>query len=81
MTDQVPPPPPAPAPDDEDENEVIRATRELQAQKEAADAAEAADRDTAKDGKKIGWKTAAGIGIGSAAVLAALLYANRDKLK
>lgn len=76
MTEQVPPPPP-----EEEENEVIRAARELQAQKEAAEATEAADRDAAK-GKR-GWKTAAaaGIGIGSAAVIAALLYANRGKIK
>lgn len=66
---------------EETENEVLRAARELQAQKEAADATEAADKDA---GKKKGWKTAAtaaGIGIGSAAVLAALLYANRGKIK
>ena len=77
MTDQVPPPPP----EQEEENEVLRASRELQQQKEAADAAEAADEDAAK-GKR-GWKTAAaaGLGIGSAAVIAALLYANRDKIK
>ena len=80
MTDQVPPPPH----DEEEQNEVIRAARELRAQKEAAEATEAADKDAAvKDDKKRGWKTAAaaGIGIGSAAVLAALLYANRDKIK
>ncbi|MBL8650556.1 MAG: hypothetical protein JNL35_09170 [Sphingopyxis sp.] len=70
---------------EETENEVLRAARELQAQKEAAEATEAADKDAAagKD-KKIGWKTAAaaaGIGIGSAAVLAAVLYANRGKIK
>ena len=79
MTDQSPPPP-----HDEEENEVLRAARELQAQKEAAEATEAADKEAAaKSGKKRGWKTAAaaGIGVGSAAVLAALLYANRDKLK
>ena len=76
MTDQVPPPP-----QDEDENEVLRAAREQQAQKEAAEATEAPDREAAKGGRKIGWKTAAGIGVGSAAVLAALLYANRDKIK
>lgn len=77
MTEQVPPPPP----EEEEENEVIRAARELRAQKEAAEATEAADRDAAK-GKR-GWKTAAaaGIGIGSAAVIAALLYANRGKIK
>ena len=76
MTDQLPPPPP-----EEEENEVLRAARELRQQKEAADAAEAADEDAAK-GKR-GWKTAAaaGLGIGSAAVIAALLYVNRDKIK
>ncbi|HZG32055.1 MAG TPA: hypothetical protein VEZ59_02205 [Sphingopyxis sp.] len=67
---------------EETENEVIRAARELQAQKEAAEATEAADQAAGKtSGKRPGWKTAAaaGIGIGSAAVLAALLYANRGK--
>ncbi|MGH6652343.1 MAG: hypothetical protein ACREB7_14565 [Sphingopyxis sp.] len=66
---------------EESENEVLRAARELQAQKDAAEATEAADKD-AGAGKKKGWKTAAaaaGIGIGSAAVVAALLYANRGK--
>lgn len=79
MTDQDQPP------HNEEENEVIRAARESRAQKEAAEATEAADRDAApKDGKKgRGWKTAAaaGLGIGSAAVLAALLYVNRDRMK
>ena len=76
MTDQVPPPP-----HDEDENEVLRAARERQQQREAAEATEAADKEAAK-GKR-GWKTAAaaGLGIGSAAVIAALLYANRGKIK
>lgn len=75
MTDQTPPPLHDDAPE---ENEVLRAAREQRQQKEAADAAEAA----AKGGKR-GWKTAAaaGLGIGSAAVIAALLYANRDKIK
>ena len=75
MTDQTSPPPHDDAPE---ENEVLRAAREQRQQKEAADAAEAA----AKGGKR-GWKTAAaaGLGIGSAAVIAALLYANRDKIK
>lgn len=80
MTDQAAPPPPQ---DDEpEENEVLRAAREQRQQKEAADASEAADKEAAK-GKRTGWKTAAaaGIGIGSAAVIAALLYANRDKIK
>lgn len=80
MTDQAPPPPPHDD-DEQEENEVLRAARELRQQKEAADATEAADQDTAK-GKR-GWKTAAaaGLGIGSAAVIAALLYVNRDKIK
>ena len=80
MTDQVPPPPP-PHDDEQEENEVLRAARERQQQKEAADAAEAADQEATK-GKR-GWKTAAaaGLGIGSAAVIAALLYVNRDKIK
>ncbi|MEQ8311346.1 MAG: hypothetical protein RIA72_11690 [Sphingopyxis sp.] len=77
MTDQAPPP----YDDDQEENEVLRAARELQQQREAADAAEAADMEAGK--AKRGWKTAAaaGLGIGSAAVIAALLYANRGKLK
>jgi hypothetical protein len=79
MTDQVPP-----RQDDEpEENEVLRAARERRQQQEAADAAEAADKEAAKGHGKRGWKTAAaaGLGIGSAAVIAALLYANRDKIK
>jgi hypothetical protein len=80
MTDQVPPPPPHDD-DDRQENEVLRAARERQQQREAAEAAQAADEEMAK-GKR-GWKTAAaaGLGIGSAAVIAALLYANRGKIK
>lgn len=77
MTDQNEP---IPGQDEGEENEVLRAARELQHQKEAADATEAADKAAPKGGKRgKGWKAAAGIGIGSAAVLAALLYANRDK--
>ena len=77
MTDQLQPPPP----EEEEENEVLRAARERQQQREAAEATEAADQEAAK-GKR-GWKTAAaaGLGIGSAAVIAALLYANRGKIK
>lgn len=80
MTDQVPPP--APQDDDQEENEVLRAARQRQQQREAAEATERADQEAAKD-KRPGWKTAAaaGIGIGSAAVIAALLYVNRDKIK
>lgn len=73
MTEQMPP-----QDDEPEENEVLRAARERQQQKEAAEATEAADK--AGKGKR-GWKTAAGLGIGSAAVIAALLYANRDKIK
>jgi len=70
---------PTPPPNEDEENEVLRAARERHEQQEAAEAAEA----EAKDGKRgRAWKTAAaGLGIGSAAVLAALLYANRDKIK
>lgn len=76
MTEQVPPP----QDEEPEENEVLRAARERQQQREAAEAAEAADK--AGKGKR-GWKTAAaaGLGIGSAAVIAALLYVNRDKIK
>ena len=81
MTDQNDP---IPGQEDvQEENEVLRAARERQQQREAAEATEAADKDAAKGNGKRGWKTAAaaGIGIGSAAVLAALLYANRGKIK
>lgn len=72
MTDQNPPLP------HDDENEVLRETREMHAQQKAAAESEAAH---GKGGKRGAWKAAAGIGIGSAAVLAALLYASRDKNK
>ena len=51
------------------ENEVVRESRlarELRAKAEKA-------------AKSVNWKTAAGIGIGSAALIAAALYANRKK--
>lgn len=67
------PVPAAPAEDDVPENEMMRETRQLRDQEKAAEKAEAAR----KSGR--GWKTAAGIGIGSAALLAAVLFANRDK--
>ena len=63
---------------DAEENEIVSATRESQAQKAAADASEADEKGVAQK-SGIGWKKAAGIGIGSAAVLAALLFVNRDK--
>lgn len=55
--------------DDEPENEVLRETRRVHELREKAEAA----------ARKVGWKAAAGIGIGSAAVLAAALYASRKK--
>lgn len=66
------------APVEAEENEVLRAARESREQKAAADASEEALKN---DGNKraLGWKTAAGVGVGSAALLAALLFANRSK--
>lgn len=61
---------PATPQDDVPENEVLRETRLAREQAEKADASEK---------PKIGWKAGVGIGIGSAALLAALLYANRKK--
>lgn len=65
---------PNPPEDDVPENEVMRETRRA---KEQAEKAEAAVAKAAK--KQIGWKAGVGIGVGSAALLAALLYANRKK--
>lgn len=59
----------APAAGAPEENEVVRETRlarELRAKAEKA-------------AKSVNWKTAAGIGIGSAALIAAALYVNRKK--
>jgi hypothetical protein len=56
-------------PQEDEENEVLRETRRLRDLRERAERAAG----------KVGWKTAAGIGIGSAALLAAALYANRKK--
>ena len=64
-----------PADDEPEENEVLHATRMAKESRERA-------RNSASDGKddrKIGWKTAAAAGLGSAAIIAALLYARRDK--
>lgn len=49
------------------ENEAMREARRVKEQK------------AAKARRAAGWKTAAGIGIGSAAVAAALIFANRSK--
>jgi homoserine kinase len=63
--------PKAPSPDNETMREVKRAkARQAEAEKAAA------EKESA-----INWKTAAGIGIGSAAVVAALLYANKARKK
>lgn len=63
---------------DRDENEIVSAARASRQSKAAADASVAEEEQRAgKSG--FGWKKAAGIGIGSAAVLAALIFANRDK--
>ncbi len=52
------------------------------AENEAVKAAKAAKQSkAAAEEKSINWKTAAGIGIGSAAVVAALLYANKSRKK
>lgn len=62
-------------PDSDDpieENETLRTVKEAKARAKAA-AEQAA--------KSINWKTAAGIGIGSAAVVAALIYANKARKK
>jgi hypothetical protein len=55
----------APKPD----NETMREVKRAKARKAAAEKS------------SIGWKAAAGIGIGSAAVVAALLYANKARKK
>ncbi|WCM25465.1 hypothetical protein NDN01_15565 [Sphingomonas sp. QA11] len=61
--------------DQDDTNEIIAATRAAKKQREAA----AATGDTAKAKR---WPlTTIGLGIGSAAVVAALLYANRSRQK
>ena len=52
------------------DNETMREVKRAKARKEAAEE---------KGG--IGWKTAAGIGIGSAALASALIYANKARKK
>ena len=78
MTDQNDAQPPritpvsGPGPAPEAENEVLRAARAAKEQQ---------DRAMASDKSRTGWKkaAAAGLGIGSAALLAAVLYSRRDK--
>jgi hypothetical protein len=58
-------------PDDEaPDNETMREVKRAKARKEAAD-----------KNSGPGWKTAAGIGIGSAALAAALIYASKGRKK
>ena len=64
------------------ENEVVRAARLAKEQAAKADATTpdpATVRAKADHAGKTGWKTGVGIGVGSAALLAALLFANRKK--
>lgn len=59
-----------------EENEVLR---EARLAKEARERAEASAEAASKAQRKIGWKTAAAAGLGSAAIMAALIYATRNK--
>lgn len=66
-----------------EENEVLREARlakearERAAQSAGKSAGASSGKGQGKGG--IGWKTAAAAGLGSAAIVAALLYARRDK--
>ena len=53
-----------------EDNETVRAVKRARARAEAA---------AESDKKPINWKAAAGIGIGSAAILGALIYAKRNR--
>ena len=63
------------------ENEVMRAVREQRqhAPNTGIGRRHTDDADTESGKKALDWKAAAGIGIGSAALLAALLYSKGDK--
>lgn len=52
------------------DNEAVSAVKQAKAQAEAAGGV---------DKKPVNWKAAAGIGIGSAAILGALIYASRTR--
>ena len=54
-----------------EDNEAVREVKRARARKEAAEG----------EKKPVNWKAAAGIGIGSAAILGALIYANRTRDK
>lgn len=60
---------PTPVADDGNDNETMREVKEAKRHEDAAQPA------------RPGWKTAAGIGIGSAAVAAALIYVSRGRRK
>jgi hypothetical protein len=67
--------PKEPKPDPKADNETMREVKRAKARKAAAE-----DVKTAADDKSaINWKTAAGVGIGSAALVAALMYAKARK--
>lgn len=73
-----------PTPVEDTENEVLREVRrqnDLAAAHEKRRASRPRIRNTDKEAGKKGldWKAAAGLGIGSAALLAALLYSKSDK--
>jgi hypothetical protein len=56
------------------DNETMREVKRAKARKEGAE-------DSSKESGGLGWKTAAGIGIGSAALAAALIYASKARKK
>jgi hypothetical protein len=56
------------------DNETMREVKRAKARKAAA-------KKATEKASAINWKTAAGVGIGSAAVLAALLYVNKTRKK
>jgi hypothetical protein len=56
------------------DNETMREVKRAKARKEGA-------KDSVKESGGLGWKTAAGIGIGSAALAAALIYASKARKK
>ena len=60
------------------DNETMREVKRAKARKEAA---EDSSKDSGKENGGLGWKTAAGIGIGSAALAAALIYASKSRKK
>lgn len=68
MTDETKTPPPE---NETPDNETMREVKRAKARKEAAEKEEGGP----------GWKTAAAIGVGSAALAAALIYASKGRKK